>query len=100
VRSWISKAVAKAKRNDVTFSIRPVTPKTFWDSFAMHPVPQKAIHGMMGHKGAKSTEWYTRVFALKRDAPAGGALLDGLRRRTNSVPAATMIAGDDYQAAL
>jgi len=29
-----------------------------------HQVPQKVIQGMMGHKDAKSTEWYTRVFAL------------------------------------
>lgn len=68
VRSWISQAVADAKRDGVTFSIRPITPKTFRDSFAMHlvqhQVPQKVIQGMMGHKDAKSTEWYTRVFAL------------------------------------
>jgi len=67
-RSWISQAVAEAKRDGVTFSIRPITPKTFRDSFAMHlvqhQVPQKVIQGMMGHKDAKSTEWYTRVFAL------------------------------------
>lgn len=52
----------------MTFSIRLVTPKTFRDSFAMHlvqhPVPQKLIKTLMGHKHAKSTEWYTRVFAL------------------------------------
>lgn len=68
VRSWISQAVADAMRDGVTFSIRPITPKTFRDSFAMHlvqhQVPQKVIQGMMGHKDAKSTEWYTRVFAL------------------------------------
>ncbi|MDR6352603.1 tyrosine-type recombinase/integrase [Pantoea sp. SORGH_AS_0659] len=67
-RSWISKAVAAAARDGVTFSIRPVTPKTFRDSFAMHlvqhQVPQKVIQTLMGHKDAKSTEWYTRVFAL------------------------------------
>ncbi|MDI3416146.1 integrase, partial [Pantoea sp. V106_11] len=27
-------------------------------------VPQKVIQTLMGHKDAKSTEWYTRVFAL------------------------------------
>lgn len=68
IRSWISQAVADAQRDGVTFSIRPITPKTFRDSFAMHlvqhQVPQKVIQGMMGHKDAKSTEWYTRVFAL------------------------------------
>jgi integrase len=67
-RSWISQAVAAAGRDGVTFSIRPVTPKTFRDSFAMHlvqhQVPQKVIQTLMGHKDAKSTEWYTRVFAL------------------------------------
>ncbi len=67
-RSWISQAVAAAARDDVTFSVRPVTPKTFRDSFAMHlvqhQVPQKVIQTLMGHKDAKSTEWYTRVFAL------------------------------------
>lgn len=67
-RSWISQAVTAAARDGVTFSIRPVTPKTFRDSFAMHlvqhQVPQKVIQTLMGHKDAKSTEWYTRVFAL------------------------------------
>lgn len=67
-RSWISQAIEAAKRDGVTFSIRPVTPKTFRDSFAMHlvqhQVPQKVIQTLMGHKDAKSTEWYTRVFAL------------------------------------
>lgn len=67
-RSWISQAVAATARDGVTFSIRPVTPKTFRDSFAMHlvqhQVPQKVIQMLMGHKDAKSTEWYTRVFAL------------------------------------
>ncbi|WP_237165046.1 tyrosine-type recombinase/integrase [Pantoea agglomerans] len=67
-RSWIGQAVAAAARDGVTFSIRPVTPKTFRDSFAMHlvqhQVPQKGIKTLMGHKDAKSTEWYTRVFAL------------------------------------
>lgn len=67
-RSWISQAVTVAARDGVTFSIRPVTPKTFRDSFAMHlvqhQVPQKVIQTLMGHKDAKSTEWYTRVFAL------------------------------------
>lgn len=68
VRTWISQAVSEAARDGVTFSIRPITPKTFRDSFAMHlvqhQVPQKVIQTMMGHKDAKSTEWYTRVFAL------------------------------------
>jgi len=67
-RSWISKAVETAKRDGVTFSIRPVTPRAFRDSFAMHlvkhQVPQKVIQTLMGNKDAKSTGWYTRVFAL------------------------------------
>jgi len=67
-RSWISQAVEASNRDGVTFSIRPVTPRTFRDSFAMrlvqHQVPQKVIQTLMGHKDAKSTEWYTRVFAL------------------------------------
>lgn len=29
-----------------------------------HQVPQKIIQTLIGHKDAKSTEWYTRVFAL------------------------------------
>lgn len=29
-----------------------------------HQVPQKVIQTLMGHKHAKSTEWYSRVFAL------------------------------------
>lgn len=68
VRTWISQAVSNAARDGVTFSIRPITPKTFRDSFAIHlvqhQVPQKVIQTIMGHKDAKSTEWYTRVFAL------------------------------------
>ncbi|MGC6657601.1 tyrosine-type recombinase/integrase [Pantoea sp. EEL5] len=48
--------------------MRSATPRTFRDSFAMHlvqhQVPQKVIQTLMGHKDSKSTEWYTRVFAL------------------------------------
>lgn len=29
-----------------------------------HQVPQKVNQMLMGHRDAKSTEWYTRVFAL------------------------------------
>ncbi|WP_241199861.1 tyrosine-type recombinase/integrase [Erwinia billingiae] len=67
-RSWIAHAVAAA-RDGVKFSVHPVTPKTFRDSFAMHlvqhQVPQKVIQTLMGHRDAKLTEWYTRVFALE-----------------------------------
>jgi len=37
-RSWISQAVETRRRDGVTFSIRPVPPKTFQNSFAMHLV--------------------------------------------------------------
>lgn len=67
-RSWIAHAVAATARDGVTLSIRPVTPQMFRDSFAMHlvqyQVPQKVIQTLMGHKNTKSTDWYTRVFAL------------------------------------
>lgn len=68
VRSWISDAVSAAAAAGISLSVRPVTPRTFRDSFAMHlvqhQVPQKVLQAMMGHKDAKSTEWYTRVLAL------------------------------------
>lgn len=68
VRTWIRQAVAAAARDGVTFTIRPITTKTFRDSFAMHlvqhGVPKKVIQSMMGHKDEKSTEWYTQVMAL------------------------------------
>ncbi|MCE2003829.1 MULTISPECIES: tyrosine-type recombinase/integrase [Enterobacterales] len=68
VRTWIRTAVQAAERDGVTFTIRPITTKTFRDSFAMHlvqhGVPKKVIQSMMGHKDEKSTEWYTQVMAL------------------------------------
>ncbi|CBJ48209.1 tyrosine-type recombinase/integrase [Erwinia amylovora] len=68
VRTWIRQAVAAAEHDGVTFSVRPITTKTFRDSFAMHlvqhGVPKKVIQAMMGHKDEKSTEWYTQVMAL------------------------------------
>jgi integrase len=68
VRTWIRQAVSAAGREGVTFSIRPITTKTFRDSFAMHlvqhGVPKKVIQAMMGHRDEKSTEWYTQVMAL------------------------------------
>jgi len=67
-RSWFSQAVAAAARDGVMFFIRPVRPKTFRDSFAMHLAqhlaPHKVIQMLIVHRDAKSTEWYTRVFAL------------------------------------
>ena len=68
VRTWIRQAVSAAERDGVTFTIRPITTKTFRDSFAMHlvqhGVPKKVIQSMMGHRDGKSTEWYTQVMAL------------------------------------
>ncbi|WP_415173467.1 tyrosine-type recombinase/integrase [Pantoea sp.] len=68
VRTWIRQAVTAAQRDGVTFTVRPITTKTFRDSFAMHlvqhGVPKKVIQTLMGHKDEKSTEWYTQVLAL------------------------------------
>jgi len=68
VRTWIRQAVSAAERDGVTFTVRPITTRTFRDSFAMHlvqhGVPKKVIQAMMGHKDEKSTEWYTQVLAL------------------------------------
>lgn len=68
VRTWIRQAVTAAQRGGATFTVRPITTKTFRDSFAMHlvqhGVPKKVIQAMMGHKDEKSTEWYTQVLAL------------------------------------
>jgi site-specific recombinase XerD len=45
-----------------------VTPHTFRHSYAMHMlyagIPLKALQSLMGHKSMKSTELYTKVFAL------------------------------------
>lgn len=67
VRTWINEAVAAAAEDGVTFSV-PVTPHTFRHSYAMHMlyagIPLKALQSLMGHKSLKSTEVYTKVFAL------------------------------------
>lgn len=67
-RNWLSAAVALAKRDGVTFSVRPVTPKTLRHSYAMHliqhRVPLKVVQAFMGHRELSSTEVYTRVFTL------------------------------------
>lgn len=67
-RNWIRAAVERAARDNVTFSIHPVTPKTFRHSFAMHliqhHVPLKVVQAYMGHAEIASTEVYTKVFAL------------------------------------
>ncbi|MGP2980350.1 tyrosine-type recombinase/integrase [Serratia nevei] len=67
VRSWLNDAVARAAADGVQFSL-PVSPKTLRHSYAMHllygGVPLKVLQGLMGHKSLKSTEVYTKVFAL------------------------------------
>jgi len=65
--NWLNEALEKADRDGVTFSI-PVTPHTFRHSFAMHlqmcGAPEKVLQSLLGHRYARSTEVYTRVFAL------------------------------------
>ncbi|WP_426472799.1 tyrosine-type recombinase/integrase [Escherichia marmotae] len=67
-RNWLSAAVVLAQRDGVTFSVRPVTPKTLRHSYAMHliqhRVPLKVVQAFLGHRELSSTEVYTRVFAL------------------------------------
>ncbi|ATI65952.1 hypothetical protein CPU03_16865 (plasmid) [Edwardsiella tarda] len=67
VRTWLNDAVARAATDGVTFSVA-VTPHTFRHSYAMHMiyagVPIKVLQGLLGHKSLKSTEVYTRIFAL------------------------------------
>ena len=65
--NWLNAATARAASDGVTFPIT-VTPHTFRHSFAMHllmsGVPQKVLQGLLGHRYARSTEVYTRVFTL------------------------------------
>lgn len=67
VRTWLNEAVDAAADDGVTFSV-PVSPHTFRHSYAMHMlyagIPLKALQSLMGHKSMKSTEVYTKVFAL------------------------------------
>ena len=66
-RNWLKAAVQRAERDGVTFTI-PITPHTFRHSFAMHllqnGLPFKVLQAYMGHQDTKSTEIYTRIFAL------------------------------------
>ena len=60
-------AASAAAGDGVTFSV-PLTPHTFRHSYAMHMlfagIPLKALQNLMVHKSMKSTEVYTKVFAL------------------------------------
>ncbi|MDU4749186.1 MAG: site-specific integrase [Pantoea sp.] len=66
-RTWLNESVEAAASEGVNFSV-PVTLHTFRHSYAMHMLyagtPLKALQSLLGHKSAKSTEIYTKVFAL------------------------------------
>lgn len=65
-RTWLNAAV-KAAADGVRFSV-PVTLQTFRHSYAMHMlyagIPLKALQSLLGHQSSRSTEVYTKVFAL------------------------------------
>lgn len=67
MRTWLNEAVTAAACDGVTFSV-PATPHTFRHSYAMHmlyeDIPLKALLSLMGYKSMKSTEVFTKVFAL------------------------------------
>lgn len=73
--NWLNAAVSRAERDGVTFSI-PITPHTFRHSYAMHlkmsGVPDRVLQSLLGHRYARSTEVYARVFSL--DVLAGKGL--------------------------
>ncbi|EBI4219293.1 resolvase, partial [Salmonella enterica] len=73
--NWLNAALNRARNDGITFPIT-VTPHTFRHSFAMHllmsGVPEKVLQGLLGHRYARSTEVYTRVFSL--DVLAGRGL--------------------------
>ncbi|EOR7867410.1 tyrosine-type recombinase/integrase [Escherichia coli] len=66
VARWLHRALEDAARDNVTFSVSPIVPKTFRHSFAMHilfnRIHPKVLQALMGHKSFKSTEVYTRLF--------------------------------------
>lgn len=68
IARWLSRALDRAKRDGVTFTINNITPKTLRHSFAMHVLSNgihpKRLQAYMGHKRPESTEVYTKVFAL------------------------------------
>lgn len=63
-RTWLNEAVEAAASEGGSL----VTLHTLRHSYAMHMLcagtPLKALQSLLGHKKAKSTEIYTRVFAL------------------------------------
>jgi len=67
-RNWLKAAVGRAERDGVTFSVRPIVPKTFRHSYAVHlllnGVHIKKVQALMGHQRIESTEVYTKIFAL------------------------------------
>lgn len=67
VWTWLNEAVAASSCVGVSFPV-PVTPHTSRHSYAMHmlyaDIALKAMQSLMGHRSIKSTEVYTRVFAL------------------------------------
>lgn len=67
-RNWLKTAVGRAERDGVTFSVRPIVPKTFRHSYAVHlllnGVHIKKVQALMGHQRIESTEVYTKIFAL------------------------------------
>lgn len=77
VRNWLKAAVERASRDSVTFSIHPITPKTFRHSFAMHLlfncVAIKQVQALLGHKRLENTEIYTRVFGFELSPALGVA---------------------------
>lgn len=84
MRTWLNKAVTAAAGDGVTFSL-PVTPHSFRHSYAMHMlyvgIPLKALQSLMGHKSMKSTEVYTKVFALAWQPDTGRSSICRAMRR-------------------
>ena len=66
VSRWLNRAIDNAARDNVTFYVSPLTPKTFRHSFAMHilfnRIHPKVLQALMGHQSFKSTEVYTQLF--------------------------------------
>lgn len=73
VGRWLKRAIDRAARDGVEFSIQSINPKTFRHSFAVHllynRVHARELQELMGHQCAESTQVYTRIFTL--DVAAG-----------------------------